>query len=156
MACRLYTTPSHYLTQCLSIAECTLRNKQKLESKYKVFIQGNTFEIIVWKMRAILSRLQCVKSRFLSRHVNKRRPSSSHIKPLSHQDGVLAATARRPRKLQNAEVRAVGSHRAPTDRRGIAVASPLDVMGSPRTPYNGAHFGYAQSVRRGSEFPRRT
>ena len=42
------------------------------------------------------------------------------VKPLSHQGGVLTATARRARKTQNAEVRAVRSPRAPRDRRGIS------------------------------------
>ena len=42
------------------------------------------------------------------------------LKPLSHQGGVLTATARRARKIQNAEVRAVRSPRAPRDRRGIS------------------------------------
>ena len=80
----------------------------------------------------------------------------SVIKPLSHQGGVLTATARRARKTQNAEVRAVRSPRAPRDRRGIAVASPLDAVGSPRTPCHGAHFVHAQSARRCSAFPRRS
>ena len=66
------------------------------------------------------------------------------VKPLSHQGGVLTATTRRARKTQNTEVRAVGSPRAPRDRRGIAVASPLDAVGSPRTPCHGAHFVHAQ------------
>ena len=78
------------------------------------------------------------------------------VKPLSHQGGVLTATARRARKTQNAELRAVKSPRAPRDRRGIAVASPLDAVGSPRTPCHGAHFVHAQSARRGSAFPRRS
>ena len=78
------------------------------------------------------------------------------VKPLSHQGGVLTATARRARKTQNAELRAVRSPRAPRDRRGIAVASPLDAVGSPRTPCQGAHFVHAQSARRGSAFPRRS
>ena len=42
------------------------------------------------------------------------------IKPLSHQGGVLTATAGRARKTQNAELRAVRSPRAPRDRRGIS------------------------------------
>ena len=75
---------------------------------------------------------------------------------LSHQGGVRTATARRTRKTQNAEARAVRSPRAPRDRRGIAVASPLDAVGSPKTPCHGAHFVHAQSARRGSAFPRRS
>ena len=46
--------------------------------------------------------------------------ASGSVKPLSHQGGALTATARRARKTQNAEVRAVGSPRAPRDRRGIS------------------------------------
>ena len=41
-------------------------------------------------------------------------------KATSHQGGVLTATAPRARKTQNAEVRAVGSPRAPRDRCGIS------------------------------------
>ena len=57
------------------------------------------------------------------------------VKPLSHHGGVLTATARRATKTQNAEV---GSPRAPRDHHGIAVASPLDTVGSPQTPCHGA------------------
>ena len=42
------------------------------------------------------------------------------------------------------------------ERRGIAVASPLDAVGPPWTPCHGAHFVHAQSARRGSAFPRRS
>ena len=80
----------------------------------------------------------------------------SHVKRLSHQGGVITATARSARKTQNAEVRTVRSPRAPRDRRGIAVASPLDAVGSPRTPYHSAHFVHAQSAPRGLPFPRRS
>ena len=43
-----------------------------------------------------------------------------NLKPLSHQGGILTATARRARKTQNTEVRTVRSPRAPRDRRGIS------------------------------------
>ena len=71
------------------------------------------------------------------------------------------ASSRRLHGVQeNSErvVRAVGSNtcRAPKDRHGIAVASPLDVVGSQRTPRHGAHFVHAQSAHRGSAFPRRS
>ena len=55
----------------------------------------------------------------------------AQVKPLSHQGGVLTATARRARITQNAEVRAVRSPRAPRDRRGIAVASPWHLHWTP-------------------------
>ena len=42
------------------------------------------------------------------------------------------------------------------EHRGIAVASPLDAVGSPRTPCHGAHFVHARSARRCSAFPRRS
>ena len=99
-------------------------------------------------------RLDCLLNRLFRRRSKK--SSKLLVKPLSHQGGVLTATARRARKTQNAEVRAVRSHRAPRDRRGIAVASPLDAVGSPRTPCHGAHFVHAQSARRGLAFPRRS
>ena len=36
----------------------------KYQPNLKSFIQQNAFEIVVWKMAAILSRLQCVNSNF--------------------------------------------------------------------------------------------
>ena len=83
-------------------------------------------------------------------------PILNAAKPLSHQGGVITATARRGRKTQNAEVCAVGSPRVPKDRRDIAVASPLDAMGSPSTPCHGTHFVHALSAHRGSAFPLRS
>ena len=47
---------------------------------------------------------------------------SLFLKPLSHQGGIVTATARRARKIQNSEVRAVGSPRSLRDRRGISTA----------------------------------
>ena len=55
----------------------------------------------------------------------------AYVKPLSHQGGILTATARRARKTQNAEVRAVRSPRAPRERRGSAVASPWHLQWTP-------------------------
>ena len=48
------------------------------------------------------------------------------IKALPHQGCVLTATARRPRKMQNAMVRAVGSPTAPWALRGIAIGRRED------------------------------
>ena len=70
------------------------------------------------------------------------------LKPLSHQGGVLKVFRRRPNKLQNAEVRAIRSQPSPQQRGGNAVASPLDTVGSHRTPSDGTHFEYAQNSRR--------
>ena len=36
------------------------------------------------------------------------------------------------------------------ERRSISVASPLDAVGSPRSPCDGVHFVHAQSTRRGT------
>ena len=71
---------------------------------------------------------------------------ASLLTGLSHQGCVLTATARRPRKIQNAMVRAVGL----LQRRGRSVASPLDAVRTPRSPCHGAHFEHAQSAHRGS------
>ena len=101
----------------------------------------------------VLISMLCLAKYFLEESVNF---NHALLKPLPHQGGVLMATARRARKTQNAKVRAVRSPRAPRDRRCIAVASPLDAVGSPRTPCHGAHFVHAQSARRGSAFPRRS
>ena len=49
------------------------------------------------------------------------------VKGLSHQGCVLTATARRPRKIQNAMVCAVGSPTAPWALRVIAIGCREDV-----------------------------
>ena len=43
------------------------------------------------------------------------------LKPLSHQDSVLTVIPRRPKKMQNAEVRAVRTQASPQQRSGIAI-----------------------------------
>ena len=43
------------------------------------------------------------------------------VKPLSHQGGVLTVIPRRPKKMQNAEVRTVRTHASPQQRSGIAI-----------------------------------
>ena len=50
--------PSHYLNQCWTIVNCTLRNKLQwnLDQNRKFFIHENAFEILVWETAAILSR----------------------------------------------------------------------------------------------------
>ena len=55
--------PSHYLNQCWNIVNLNLRNKSQWSLKWNwyIFIHENTFENVVWKMVAILSRPQCVK-----------------------------------------------------------------------------------------------
>ena len=59
-----WLAPSHYVNQCWFIVNWNLRNKLKWNSNRnsKVFIQENTFENVVWKMAAILSRPQCVNT----------------------------------------------------------------------------------------------
>ena len=69
------------------------------------------------------------------------------LKPLSHQDGVLTVIPRRPKKMQNAEVR--------MHHRSNAVASPWDAVGSHRTPSDGAHFEYTQNKHRHPVFAQR-
>ena len=44
-----------------------------------------------------------------------------HLKPLSHQGGVLTVIPRRPKKMQNAEVRAVRTQASPQQRSGITI-----------------------------------
>ena len=58
-----WPAPSHYLNQCWDIVNWTLRNKLHWNfNRYSyIFIQENSFENVVWKMAAILSRPQCVK-----------------------------------------------------------------------------------------------
>ena len=64
MACRL-ATPSHYLNQCWDIANWTHRNKfhWSIKQNSYIFILKNAFENVVWKMGAILSWPQCVKTK---------------------------------------------------------------------------------------------
>ena len=60
--------PSHYLNQYWNIVNLTDRNK--LQSIFNwnsyIFIHENTFENVVWKMAAILSRPQCVNILWIS------------------------------------------------------------------------------------------
>ena len=59
-----WTAPSHFWNQCWDIVNWTLRNKLQwnLKRNAYIFIQENAFENVVWKMVAILSGPQCVKS----------------------------------------------------------------------------------------------
>ena len=62
------TTPSpdqatsHYLNQCWNIVNWTIGNKVQwnLNRTLCIFVLENAFEIVVWKLAAILSRPQCV------------------------------------------------------------------------------------------------
>ena len=56
--------PNHYPNQRWNIANWTLGNKLpwNLNENSNIFIQENAFENVVWKMSAILSRAQCVKT----------------------------------------------------------------------------------------------
>ena len=56
-----WTTPGHYLNQCWSIVNCTLRNKLQWNLK----IQENAFENVVCEMASILFRPQCAKPQFM-------------------------------------------------------------------------------------------
>ena len=58
-----WSLPNHYLNQCWNIVSWTFGNKLQwnLNQNSYIFIQENAFENVVWKMAAILSRLQCVK-----------------------------------------------------------------------------------------------
>ena len=58
---------------------------------------------------------------------------------------------RRPNKMKNAEVRQYERKH----HRSNAVASPLDAVGSHRTPSDGAHFEHTQNKHRRSAFARR-
>ena len=57
-----WRAPSCYLNQCWNIVSWTLGNKLQwiFHQNWYIFIQENPFEYVVWKMAAILSRLQCV------------------------------------------------------------------------------------------------
>ena len=56
-----WPVPSHCLNQCWNIVNWTLRNKLKwnINKNSYIFIQENTFENVVRKMAALLSRPQC-------------------------------------------------------------------------------------------------
>ena len=57
--------PSHHLNQCRNIVNWTLGNKLQwnINRNLYIFIKENAFEIVVWKMVAILSRPQCVNEK---------------------------------------------------------------------------------------------
>ena len=59
-----WSAPSHYLNQCWHIVNWTIGNKLQwnLNRNSHIFTQEKAFENVVWKMEAILSRLQCVNS----------------------------------------------------------------------------------------------
>ena len=63
---RQWLAPSHYLNQCWNIVNRTFGSKLQgnLNRNWYVVIHENTFENVVWKMAAILSRSQCVKALF--------------------------------------------------------------------------------------------
>ena len=65
----------------------------------------------------------CLKGPLNPKHptnqINQNRSLGSSVKPLSHQSNVLTAIQRRPRKMQNTEVRAVRSQASPQQRSGI-------------------------------------
>ena len=67
----IWSAPSHYLNQCWYIVNWTPRNKLQLNVNRNsyTFIQENPFENVVWKMAAILSRPQCVKSALVQERV---------------------------------------------------------------------------------------
>ena len=82
-----------------------------------------------------------------SRHV----PLNSEVKPLSHQGGVLTVIPRRPKKCRTPRC----AQYERMHHRSNAVASPLDAVGSHRTPSDGAHFEHTQNKHRRSVFARR-
>ena len=65
MACRL-SPPSHYLNQCWSIVNWTLKNKLYwiFNRNHNIYIQETAFKNAVCEMVAILSRPQCVNITF--------------------------------------------------------------------------------------------
>ena len=56
--------PSHYPNQCWNIVNWTLRNKLQwnFNRNYNIFIQENTFESVICKTAAILSRPQYIET----------------------------------------------------------------------------------------------
>ena len=85
---------------------------------------------------------------FTVRKVGRVLLDSLQLKPLSHQGSVLTVIPRRPKEMQNAEVRQYER----MQHRSNAVASPLDAVGSHRTPSDGAHFEHTQNKHRHSAF----
>ena len=76
---------------------------------------------------------------------------SNLLKPLSHQGGVLTVIPRRPKKCRTPRC----AQYERKHHRSNAVASPLDAVGSHRTPSDGAHFEHTQNKHRRSAFARR-
>ena len=60
-----WQVPSHYLNQCRNIVNWTLGNKFQwnFHQNMTIFFKENKFENVIWKMSAILSWPQCVKSK---------------------------------------------------------------------------------------------
>ena len=70
-ACRC-PAPSHDLGQSWNIVNWTIGNKSLWNRKRNsyIFTDENAFENVVWKMPAISSRPQCVKSYIVASHSN--------------------------------------------------------------------------------------
>ena len=58
---------------------------------------------------------------FLMKRITVTASFGYRLKPLSHQGGVLTVIPRRPKKMQNAAVRAVRTQASPQQRSGIAI-----------------------------------
>ena len=58
--------PSHYLNQCWVIVIWTIRNEIQwdINRNSNIFMQENAFENVIWKMAAIKSWPQCVKTHY--------------------------------------------------------------------------------------------
>ena len=66
-----WPVPSDYLNQCWNIVHWTIGNKFQcnVNRNWYIFIKENPFENVVWKMSAILSRPQCVKTFHFTGHL---------------------------------------------------------------------------------------
>ena len=70
------------------------------------------------------------------------------LEPLSHQGGILTVIPRRPKKCRTPRC----AQYERKHHRSNAVASPLDAVGSHRTPSDGAQFEHTQNKHRRSAF----
>ena len=89
MACVAWSAPSHYLNQCYTVVNWTLRNKLQwnLNPNSDTFIDENALERVVCEITSILSRPQCVKCRCDGCGCPGKIYTPSHQEPWCRLDG---------------------------------------------------------------------
>ena len=80
--------PSRHLNQCLDMFDSALKNtfQRNFKRNSCILINENTFKNFIWKMAAILSRPQCVKTRGMDNRYCNNSLVFKHYHALSFSD----------------------------------------------------------------------